>query len=149
MKYCESSIGRIFVIRLEDGDRLPDSIDAFAMKNGVLRAFCIFLGGVGSGSTIVSGPEEEDTLPPHPMLRTLAGVHEIAGVGTVFPDKTGVPRLHGHAAFGRDTSASAGCIRPGIKTWKVIEVILCELLGECGTRIKDRETGFELLSPGE
>jgi hypothetical protein len=41
-----------------------------------------------------------------------------------------------------------GCLRPGVKTWVVGEVILYELLGIRATRLKDAETGFALLMPG-
>jgi predicted DNA-binding protein with PD1-like motif len=32
MQYQEGSIGRVFALRLEDGDRLPDSLEAFARE---------------------------------------------------------------------------------------------------------------------
>ena len=47
MRHSEAKPGRIFVIRLEDGDRLPDSIESFAEKHDVHRAACILVGGTG------------------------------------------------------------------------------------------------------
>ena len=35
MKACEGRIGRVFVIRLEDGDVVPHCIERFAEENGV------------------------------------------------------------------------------------------------------------------
>ena len=35
MKYSEAKFGRVFVLRLEDGDVLHESIEAFAVKEGV------------------------------------------------------------------------------------------------------------------
>jgi predicted DNA-binding protein with PD1-like motif len=147
MKFSQGFIGRVFVIRLEDNDRLPDSIEAFALSHYIKRGFCFFLGGIGDGSTIVSGPKNGNAMPPEPVLFTLKDVHEVVGVGTLFPDKKGAPRLHAHASFGRGEEVRTGCIRPGIDTWKVVEVILIELSGNCGIRAFDDETGFELLDP--
>jgi predicted DNA-binding protein with PD1-like motif len=147
MKFSQGFIGRLFVIRLEDGDRLPDSIEVFASSHFVQRGLCFFLGGIGDESTIVVGPKNGEEMPPEPVLFKLKDVHEVVGVGTLFPDKNGTPRLHAHASFGRGGEAKTGCIRPGINTWKVAEVILIELSGNCGIRAIDDETGFELLNP--
>ena len=32
MKFSEGKIGRTFIIRLEKGDKLPDTIESFAIK---------------------------------------------------------------------------------------------------------------------
>ncbi|MBN1698409.1 MAG: DNA-binding protein [Spirochaetales bacterium] len=147
MKYSQGFIGRLFVIRLEDGDRLPGIIEEFAAKHYIKRGICFFLGGIGEGSRIVSGPKDGKVMPPEPMLFQLHDVHEVVGIGTIFPNDAGTPVLHAHAAFGRKETTLTGCIRPGIDTWKVAEVILLEISGNCGTRTHDRETGFHLLDP--
>jgi hypothetical protein len=41
-----------------------------------------------------------------------------------------------------------GCLRPGVTTWLVGEVILYEILGAKAARVKDRDSGFALLEPG-
>ncbi|TEU03833.1 DUF296 domain-containing protein, partial [Candidatus Aerophobetes bacterium] len=41
MKYSEGKIGRVFVIRLEDGDTMPGVIESFAQENNVRRGMCI------------------------------------------------------------------------------------------------------------
>jgi predicted DNA-binding protein with PD1-like motif len=146
MKHSEAKLGRIFVIRLEDGDSLPDSIEAFASENGVERGMCILVGGAGPGSLVV-GPEDGDAVPVVPMLHTIKDVHEIAGVGTVFPDETGKPVLHMHAALGREGNTRAGCVRKGVDIWKVGEVILLEITENRSQRKMDPNTGFELLQP--
>jgi len=53
--------------------------------------------------------------------------------------------LHLHAAFGRDDKVTAGCIRAGVTTWVVGEVVLIELVGSEACRHVDPATGFELL----
>ncbi len=147
MRIRETSLLRTFVLRLEDGDRLPDVLEEFSRAKNVASALCFFLGGVKSGSRLVEGPRTDD-LPPDPMVRALAGTHEIVGLGTIFPDGNGRPSLHAHASAGRDGRAETGCIRPGIETWHVIEVIVLELADAGGRRLKDPVTGFELLAFG-
>ena len=147
MRYSEARTGRVFVIRLETGDRLPDVIERFATGHGVGRGYLVVLGGAEDGSRIVVGPEDGAALPTVPMIHRIAGVHEIAGVGTLFPDAEGKPSLHLHAALGRGGAAVAGCTRPGVEIWKVGEVLLVELLGTEARREVDPATGFSLLEP--
>ena len=147
MKYSQGRIERVFVIRLEDGDKLPDALESFAQKNGVSCGMCLLVGGIRDGGKIVVGPEEPEKTPIMPMLFQLRGTHEILGVGTLFPDESHKPRLHMHAALGRGGETRAGCIRPGIEVWKVGEVILLEIAGSPAFRKKDPATGFELLEP--
>lgn len=144
MKVAEGTIGRVFVLRLEHGERLPDCIEAFAQERGVSRAFCALVGGV-DGATIVTGPADTTTMPPVAVLTALIGAQEVAAVGTLFPDAEGKPRLHMHGAFGRGEEARVGCIRPGIDIWTIGEFVVIELEGLDMTRRRDPATGFELL----
>ena len=145
MQYAEPEIGRIFVIRLEDGEKLPDTLEEFAREKGVGSGMCLLIGGVRSGGRMVTGPRDQDARPISPIINQLAGVHEIIGAGTIFPDENGCPKLHMHAAAGREGETTSGCIRPGIEIWQVGEVILLELVNCTGCREKDEELGFELL----
>ena len=147
MKYSEASHGRVFVIRLEDGDVLHESLEAFAAEHGVRSAGVIAVGGADAGSVLVVGPERGDALPVVPMERVLAGVHEIAGTGTIFPNARGEPVLHMHLACGREGETTTGCARRGVKIWKVMEILLFEITGTTATRVADPATGFELLEP--
>lgn len=147
MKYSTGEIGRIFIIRLEDGDKLPSSLEKFAEDNKIAGGMCILVGGVRPEGKIVAGPLCEDERPVNPIIRRLAGVHEILGAGTFFPDSEGKPRLHMHASMGREDESLTGCIRPGIEIWQVGEVILIEIAETTGHREKDEDLGFELLHP--
>lgn len=147
MKYSEARVGRVFVIRLEDGEIIHDIIEEFALEHGIERAALIALGGADEGSRLVVGPEEGRAQPIVPMEHVLNGVHEMAGVGTLFPGEKGRPVLHLHVAGGRDGEAVAGCVRSGVRVWHVAEVIIWELVGSTGRRALDPATGFELLVP--
>ncbi|MBN2084277.1 MAG: DNA-binding protein [Anaerolineales bacterium] len=147
MKFTTATPGRIFILRLEDGEILHETVESFAAKQGVRAAACIVLGGADEGSALVVGPEKSRVAPINPMEHILAGTSEATGVGTVFPDADGKPILHMHIACGREGSTITGCVRRGVKVWHVMEIIIWELTGTEAKRVLDPATGFELLQP--
>ncbi len=147
MKACEGRIGRVFMIRLEDEDVVPQCIERFAEEKGVSVGHAILVGGIGAGDVVV-GPRRSVERPPEPMLLPIDGAHEVVGVGVLAPNEDGRPILHIHAALGRSGQTMTGCLRQGVTTWLVGEVILYEILGADVLRIKDKQSGFELLDPG-
>lgn len=147
MKYSQAKQGRTFVIRLEDGDVLHEKIEEFARAHSINAATLIAIGGADVGSKLVVGPEEGRSKSITPMEHVLDNVHEIAGVGTIFPDKNHKPILHMHIASGRKESTITGCVRRGVKVWQILEVILFELVDTSASRIFDSQIGFELLEP--
>ena len=147
MKYSEAKTGRTFILRLEDGEIVHSSIEKFARDHAILRASVMALGGGDKGSRLVVGPRDGRAATIDPMETVLDDVHEIVGVGTIFPDVENRPVLHMHAACGREGKTTTGCVRRGVKVWHVMEVIIQELINKSAMRIKDKVTGFELLEP--
>ena len=147
MRYSTAQMGRIFVIRLEDGEVLHETIERFAEEQGIGAAALIMVGGADEGSKLVVGPEKGRDVPVNPMTQILNGVHEITGTGTLFPDEEGKPLLHLHIAAGRKDSTVTGCVRTGVKIWQIGEVILFELADTPATRKVDPQLGFKLLNP--
>jgi len=147
MKYSEARTGRAFVIRLEDGDIVHDEIEQLAREKGIKAAALIILGAADQGSTLVVGPREESATPIEPMEQRLCGVHEVEGVGTLFPNEEGEPVLHMHIACGRESDTVTGCVRRGVRTWQVMELVLLELVGSTATRQLSQGLGFHLLQP--
>jgi len=145
MQFTEAKLGRVFVLRLHDGDHLPDVLESFAVENQISSALCFFLGGVKDKGRVVVGPKDGSALPPEPMVTLLSGVHEACGVGTIFADEEGKPKLHMHASFGRNEETVTGCVRMGVDVWRIGEVVVIELLGTVARRAVDKETGFEFL----
>jgi predicted DNA-binding protein with PD1-like motif len=145
MQFTEAKFGRVFVLRLHDGDKLPEVLELFAADKKVSTALCFFLGGAKGNSRVVVGPKDCYNLPPEPMVTLLEGVHEAAGVGTIFADETGKPKLHMHTSFGRSKNTITGCVRMGVEVWQIGEVVFLELTGATAHRAKDKETGFEFL----
>jgi predicted DNA-binding protein with PD1-like motif len=147
MKYAEADLGRVFVLRLEQDEILHETIERFARDHSIRAAAVLALGGADAGSTLVVGPEDGRARPVTPMARLLDNVHEMAGVGTIFPDDSGAPVLHMHAAAGRTSQTTTGCVRSGVKTWVVAEVVIFELLHIPAIRKSDPAVGFKLLDP--
>jgi predicted DNA-binding protein with PD1-like motif len=145
MQFTEAKLGRVFVLRLHDDDHLPDVLESFAADQNVKSAICFFLGGAKDNSRIVVGPRKGNVVPPEPMITLLEGVHEACGVGTIFVDEAGKPKLHMHAAFGRKEETITGCVRMGVDVWRIGEVVMLELTGTVARRAVDEETGFEFL----
>ena len=148
MQSSEGRLGRIFILRLEDGDRLNDTIEDFARERQRSHGLAFFLGGSGDGSKVVVGPEadREDIIP---MIYHLRGSQEVLALGILIPSEVGAPILHIHAAAGREGKATVGCTRAGLEVWLIGEVVLLEILGiEAAQRKKDPATGFQLLRIG-
>ena len=145
MNYTEANLGRIFVLRLHNDERLNEVIEKFAEQKQIKSAFCFFLGGAQDKSKVVVGPKDGDAMPPQPMVTLLKGIHEGCGVGTVFTDDEGKPKLHMHASFGRNDNTITGCVRMGVDVWQIGEVVILELTGSSAKRTKNKETSFEFL----
>ncbi len=147
MRYSEAKQGRTFVIRLEDGEIVHEEIEQFARDHAIKTGALIIVGGADKGSRLIVGPKQGRSQPVTPIEHILDDVSEIVGTGTLFPDEKGNPGLHMHMAAGRKTSTITGCVRNGVKTWHILEVILFELVDSTGVRTFDPETGFGMLIP--
>ncbi len=144
MKTSEGRMGRVFVLRLEDGDVVPDIIEKFAAEKGIKVGHVILIGGIGGGQVVV-GPRDSKAMPPEPVLLPVDGAHEVEGVGIIAPDKDGKPVLHIHASLGRGGRTLTGCLRPGVKTWLVGEALIYEIVGVDVKRLPDKKSGFSLM----
>jgi len=146
MKYTAASMGRVFVLRLEDGDILNETLETFAMEKGMESALAFYVGGVADGSRIVVGPDERNASQTTPLVHSLSGSQEGFALGTLFPNSEGRPVLHMHSASGREGGATVGCTRAGLATWLIGEVVLIEITEAAARREVDPATGFELLT---
>ncbi len=147
MKYSQARQGRIFVLRLEDGEVVHEVIETFAAEQKIMAATLLILGGADDGSRLVVGPETDRGLPLTPMERVLENAHEVTGTGTLFPGEDDTPLLHMHMACGRKDKTTTGCIRAGVKVWHVMEVVIFELLDTTAKRAVEQPLGIKLLQP--
>lgn len=147
MKFSQARQGRIFILRLEDGEIVHEVIEQFAAEQKIAAATLMILGGADDGSRLVVGPAEDRGLPLNPMERILKNAHEVTGTGTLFPDENGTPLLHMHMACGREEQTTTGCIRAGVKVWHIMEVVIFELLDTTAKRVVEQPLGIKLLLP--
>jgi len=147
MKYSQGRIGRVFVLRLEDKDVIPDCIEKLAVEKQIRVAQVLFLGGIGAGHVVV-GPR--NTLDPQPekMVIPVDGAHEIFAVGLLAPDENDTLILHIHGSLGRAGHTITGCLREGVETWLIGEVVIYEILDIAAKRLLDDKSGFKLLEVG-
>ncbi len=148
MEFTEAKLGRIFILRLHQDDVLHEVIEKFASEKQVASALCFFLGGADDESKVVVGPKDGKACTIDPMVTLLKGAHEAAGVGTIFTNGQGTPKLHMHASFGRNEQAITGCVRKGVNVWLIGEVVILELTGSSARRAKNKDTSFEVLELG-
>ncbi len=144
MKAAEGKMGRVFVLRLEDGDIVPDCIEKFAAEKAIKCGHVVLIGGIGDGE-VVAGPRKTDEMPPDPIYLPVDGAHEVVGLGIIAPDRDGKPVLHIHASLGRAGQTLTGCLRPGVSTWLVGEAIIYEITGADVKRLPDDKSGFDLM----
>ncbi|OPX78453.1 MAG: hypothetical protein A4E45_01252 [Methanosaeta sp. PtaB.Bin039] len=145
MQYSEGRLGRVFVLRLDDGEDLLDTLSGFSMDHGIESAVVHILGGLGRGS-MVTGPEQP-VIPPRPHYESVEGAWELVGVATIFPSDGG-SRVHLHASAGRGEDTLTGCLRGAAKVYLVLEMVIIEMIGLSARRALDQRSGLHLLSLG-
>ncbi|MDD4137460.1 MAG: DNA-binding protein [Methanoregula sp.] len=149
MQYTEGQLGRVFVVRIDDGEDMLVTLRQFIQDKGVQAGSIVFIGALKEGR-MVTGPEEP-VYPPVPHFVMFEGGWEVFGVGTIVPDKDG-PHIHYHASVGRAGTALTGCLRETAVTYLVIEAVIYEITGLSARREFDEKTQLELTvlgNPGE
>jgi len=141
MQYSEGRLGRVFVLRIDDGEDFLAVTRNFINDKKVQTGTLIFLGALRQGR-MVTGPEVP-VLPPEPHYVMFEGGWEMVGIGTIYPGGDG-PAIHYHASVGRAGHALTGCLRDKAVTYIVVEVIVLEFTGLDIRRIPDGKTGLVL-----
>ena len=146
MRYSEMSTGRVFVLRLETGEVLHEIIEEFSRAHGIEAATLTAVGGIGPGSKMTVGPAlpVEDGIIP--LIHVLDAPYELTASGTLFLDESGSPMMHMHGSAGREGHAVTGCLRTGVITWLVLEVVITELVGKAPVRKTDKMSGMKILT---
>jgi len=142
MKYTRGSLGRVFVLKFDDGDILLDKLSVFVKKERLKAATMIFIGALRKGD-LVTGPKKP-VIPPEPNKVYFKDGWEVMGIGTIFTNKTG-PQIHIHGSMGKKQRALTGCVRGKSKVFLVIEAIVFELKGIKAVKSIDPATGLNLL----
>ena len=146
MQYTEGQLGRVFVVRIDDGEDMLVSLRQFILDKSIQAGSITFLGALMNGR-MVTGPEEP-VIPPVPHFVMFEGGWEVLGVGTIYPGDGG-PHIHYHASVGRSGHALTGCLREKATTYLVIEAVIMEFTGLKARREFDQKTQLHLPVLGE
>ncbi|WML67293.1 MAG: hypothetical protein METHP_00805 [Methanoregula sp. SKADARSKE-2] len=141
MQYTEGQLGRIFVVRIDDGEDMLTSLHRFIGEKSIQAGSVLFLGALMNGR-MVTGPEEP-VIPPTPHFVLFEGGWEVFGVGTIFPGEGG-PHLHYHASVGRSGHALTGCLREKATTYLIVEVVIMVFTDLSARREFDQKTQVHL-----
>ncbi len=141
MQYSEGQVGRVFTVRIDDGEDFIREIKRFVAAMNIQNGTIQFLGAVRS-ATLVTGPKEP-VIPPSPRAEEIFGGWELLGFATIYPGEDG-PSIHLHAAAGKGIRSLAGCLREKAEVYLVVEAIVTEFVGISAKRILDPKTGVNL-----
>jgi uncharacterized protein len=145
MKSVPGKLGRVFILRFEDGDVVLKEIERFCRGKKIASAVCFFIGALKEGE-LAAGPKKP-VIPPEPNWVSFRDGWEAMGIATVFPGKSG-PQVHVHSSMGKAGRVLTGCVRKDSKVFLVLEAVLFEITGARVSKGIDPATGLNLLSVG-
>jgi predicted DNA-binding protein with PD1-like motif len=146
MQYTEGQIGRVFIVRIDDGEDMLLSLRQFILDKNIQTGSIHFLGALMNGR-MVTGPEEP-VIPPVPHFVMFEGGWEVFGVGTIYPGEGG-PHIHYHASVGRSGHALTGCLREQAVTYLIVEAVIMEFTGITARREFDEKMQLHLPVLGQ
>ncbi|MEI8004422.1 MAG: DUF296 domain-containing protein [Methanothrix sp.] len=143
MQYSEGSLGRVFVLRMDHGEDLIESLQKFLHEKKIESCTAFFMGALRDGRA-VTGPELP-VVPPVPHFEAYESAWEVFGMATIYPSVEG-PKLHIHSALGRGRQSILGCIRDKAEVYLIVEAVLFEISGLNAERVWDEKMQLYLLS---
>lgn len=141
MQYSEGQLGRIFVMRIDHGEDLLESLPHFLQEKDVRAGILLFLGALAEGA-MVTGPEQL-VIPPVPHFEEIAGGWEIFGIATIYTGES-EPEIHLHASAGRGDRSLTGCLRERAKVYLVVEAVLLEFRNLYARRVQSTALGISV-----
>jgi Predicted DNA-binding protein with PD1-like DNA-binding motif len=146
MQYSEGRIGRVFVLRIDDGEDFLAVTREFVKTHAVTTGTILYLGALRQAK-MVTGPEEA-VFPPDPHFVMFEGGWEMVGIGTITVED-GSPAIHFHTSVGRAGHALTGCLREKAVTYIVAEAVILEFSGISIVRQFDEKTQVNLPVHGQ
>jgi predicted DNA-binding protein with PD1-like motif len=143
MQYSEGSLGRVFVLRMDHGEDLIESLQKFLKEKKIESCTAFFMGALRDGRA-VTGPKLP-VVPPTPNFEAYESAWEVFGMATIYPSIVG-PKLHIHSALGRGRESILGCIRDKAEIYLIVEAVLFEICGLNAERAWDEKMQLYLLS---
>ena len=143
MDYRKGTIGRVFIVRFDEGDLFLEGLLKIISEEKITSGWFHVLGGLREAD-VVTGPKEP-VMPPEPIWNEVRGARETMGTGSIFWDGE-EPKIHLHAALGHHGDTLTACVRKGTKVYLVLEVVICEIDGINASRPWYEEGGFNRLT---
>jgi predicted DNA-binding protein with PD1-like motif len=143
MDYRKGSIGRVFIIRFDEGDLFLEGLLKIITEEKITNGWFHVLGGLREADVVI-GPKEP-VMPPEPVWSEVRGARETIGTGSIFWDGD-EPKIHLHAALGNHGETLTACVRKGTKVYLVLELVIFEIDGIQASRPWYEEGGFNRLT---
>lgn len=143
MQYSEGRLGRVFVLKMDDGEDLIESLQKFLREKEIESCMALFIGALREGRA-VTGPEQP-VIPSVPHFVNFDDGWETFGMASVYPSADGL-KLHIHSALGRGEEALTGCIREKASVYLTVEMVIFEFSGLKAARTWDEKAELFLLS---
>ena len=71
MKYTQAGLGRVFILRLEDGETVHEEIEKFSREHSIHAASIMVIGGADKDSRLITGPAKAREYPITPVEHIL------------------------------------------------------------------------------
>ena len=136
-------MGRIFVLRMDHGEDLIESLQKFLREKKITSCTVLFMGAMRDGRA-VTGPKLP-VVPPTPNYEAYESAWEVFGMATIYQSIEG-PMLHIHSALGRGRQSILGCIRDKAEVYLIVEAVLFDICGMTAERAWDEKMQLYLLS---
>jgi predicted DNA-binding protein with PD1-like motif len=143
MDYRKGTIGRVFIVRFDEGDLFLEGLLKIISEEKITSGWFHVLGGLREAD-VVTGPREP-VMPPEPVWSEVRGARETMGIGSIFWDGD-EPKIHLHAALGHHGDTLTACVRKGTKVYLLLEVVIFEIDGINASRPWYAEGGFNRLT---
>ena len=143
MDYRKGSIGRVFIVRFDEGDLFLEGLLEIITEEKITSGWFHVLGGLREADVVI-GPKEP-VMPPEPVWSEVRGARETIGTGSIFWDGN-EPKIHLHAALGHHGETLTACVRKGTKVYLVLELVIFEIDGIQASRPWYEKGGFNRLT---
>lgn len=143
MEYTQGNIGRIFVVRFDDGENLLGGLKNI-IKEEKIQTGIIHLIGALSSAKVVLGPHKKE-YPPNPFWWEFNDAREIVGTG-MFAWEDKEPKIHLHTGIGHSSESKTGCIRDKADIYITVEAVIQEIINVNITRKLDSRYNATLLN---
>lgn len=143
MKYTQGNIGRIFVVRFDDGEDLLEGLKNIIKQENIQAGVVHLLGALSSAKAVL-GPHKKE-YPPNPFWWEFDDAREIVGMG-MFAWEDNELKIHLHTGIGHSSESKTGCIRLKADVYITVEAVIQEIINVNVTRKLDSRYNASLLN---